>query len=71
MIDEQTQYLMTRASEETVLAIQSADPAAAAAHQGLALRYSAKAVIELTNVDDSGTGPAISGHLLTMQSGER
>jgi hypothetical protein len=47
MIDPETEYLMTRAKEEAVLAIQVQDPAAARAHHGLAVRYSAKAAIGL------------------------
>jgi hypothetical protein len=47
MIDPETEHLMTRAKEEAVLAIQAAHPAAAAAHQSMAVRYSTQAVIEL------------------------
>jgi hypothetical protein len=49
MIDPETEYVMTRAKEEAVLAIQAAHPAAAAAHQGMAVRYSTQAVIELAD----------------------
>lgn len=47
MIDPETDHLMTRAKEEAVLAIQARHPAAARAHQGLAVRYSTRAVIGL------------------------
>jgi hypothetical protein len=47
MIDPETEHLMVRAKEEAVLAIQARHPAAARAHQGMAVRYSAKAVIGL------------------------
>ena len=49
MIDPETEHLMTRAKEEAVLAIQAVHPAAAAAHQGMAVRYSTQAVIELAD----------------------
>ena len=52
MIDPETEYLMIRAKEEAVAAIQARHPAAAAAHQGLAVRYSAKAAIEIA--DEAG-----------------
>jgi hypothetical protein len=50
MIDPETEYLMIRAHEEAVLAIRAEHPAAAAAHQGLAVRYSTKAVMNLAEV---------------------
>jgi hypothetical protein len=49
MIDPETEYLMLRAKDEAVLAIRAAHPAAAAAHHGLAVRYSTKAAIVLAN----------------------
>lgn len=52
MIDPETEYLMIRAQEEAVAAIQATHPAAAAAHQGLSVRYSAKAAIEIA--DEAG-----------------
>jgi hypothetical protein len=55
MIDPETEYLMTRAMDEAVLAIRAGHPAAAAAHHGLAVRYSTKAVIDLAN--DFGRDP--------------
>jgi hypothetical protein len=53
MIDPETEHLMTRAKEEAVLAIQAKHPAAARAHQGLAVRYSTKAVMGLVEEEDS------------------
>jgi hypothetical protein len=47
MIDPETEHLMIRAKEEAVLAIRATHPAAARAHQSLAVRYSTKAVISL------------------------
>lgn len=49
MMEPETEYLMIRAREEAVLAIQAEHPAAAAAHQNLSVRYSAKAAIELAD----------------------
>jgi len=53
MIDPETEYLMARAKEEAVLAIQARHPDAAAAHQELSLRYSVKAVIELVEGEEA------------------
>ncbi len=47
MIRPETEYLMTRAKDEAVLAIRAAHPAAAEAHQAMAVRYSNRAVTEL------------------------
>jgi hypothetical protein len=52
MIDPETEYLMLRAKDEAVLAIRATHPAAAAAHQAMAVRYSTRAVIELVEADD-------------------
>jgi hypothetical protein len=53
----ETEYLLTRAQDEAVAAIQAEHPAAAAAHQRLSLLYSAKAILELGDEeDDRGTG---------------
>ena len=52
MIDPETEHLMSRAKEEAVLAIQARHPAAARAHQRMAVRYSTKAAISL--VDEGG-----------------
>jgi hypothetical protein len=52
MIDPETEYLMIRAKEEALLAIQAKHPAAARAHQGMAVRYSTKAVIGLVEEGD-------------------
>lgn len=47
MIDPETEYLMLRAQAEAILAIRAGHPAAAEAHQELAVRYSSQAVTEL------------------------
>jgi hypothetical protein len=47
MISPETEYLLTRAFDEAVLAIRSPNPAAAIAHHGLAVRYSSQAIINL------------------------
>jgi hypothetical protein len=60
MIDPETEYLMARAKEEAVLAIQAEHPAAAAAHEGLSVRYSAKAMIELADAEDNKPAPPIA-----------
>ncbi|HJQ15804.1 MAG TPA: hypothetical protein VJ859_02280 [Allosphingosinicella sp.] len=52
MISPETEHLMNRAEEEAILAIRAKHPAAARAHQGLALRYSTKAVKGLLEEDD-------------------
>jgi hypothetical protein len=52
MIDPETEHLMIRAKEEAILAIQAGNPAAARAHQGMAVRYSTKAVISLVAESD-------------------
>ncbi len=57
MIAPETEYLMVRAKEEAVRALQADHPDAAAAHQGLATLYSAKAVIELADADDADPAP--------------
>ena len=58
MIDPETEHLMLRASEEAILAIQAGHPAAARAHQGMAVRYSSKAVIGLVEEDGDPVLPA-------------
>lgn len=51
MISPETEYHMIRAMDEAVLAIRSPDPAAAAAHHGMAVRYSTLAIHELAEHD--------------------
>jgi hypothetical protein len=51
MIDPETEHLMSRAREEAVLAIQAGHPAAASAHQRMAVHYSTKAVTSLVGED--------------------
>jgi hypothetical protein len=47
MIRPETEYLMLRAQDEAVRAIQAPHPAAAAAHQRMAVSYSERALAEL------------------------
>ena len=47
MSDIEAGYLLTRAKEEAKAATQAIHPSASAAHQQLALLYSAKAILEL------------------------
>jgi hypothetical protein len=47
MIRPETEYLMLRAQDEAVRAIQAPHPAAAAAHQHIALAYSERAISAL------------------------
>ena len=57
MINPKTEYLMLRAQEEAVAALHAEHPSAAAAHQSLAVLYSAKAAIDLAaEVDADGPG---------------
>ena len=69
MIDPETEHLIARAKKQAVLAIQAEHPAAARAHQTLARRYSARAVIGLMGEKESDdqtrpTFPAVppTGH---------
>jgi hypothetical protein len=48
-----TDYYLQRAEQEAVRAIQADHPKAAAAHRGLAVRYSARAVIAIVNEQDA------------------
>ena len=50
---DDTGYLLHRAKREAVLAIQTDDPAAAAAHQGLSVRYSARAALTIAKGQDT------------------
>ena len=51
-------YYLERAQQEEVLAIQADHPKAAAAHHGLAVGYSARAVIAIVNEQDEPRGRA-------------
>ena len=51
-MDEKIQFLLRRASEESLKAMTSNEPLAADAHDGLAIRYSAKAIIALADSDE-------------------
>jgi hypothetical protein len=52
MTDRETAYLLTRAKEEAVAAIQAQNPTVSAVHQRLSLLYSAKAIIELGHEEE-------------------
>lgn len=52
MADSDTDYYLERAEQEEVLAIQADHPKAAAAHRGLSVGYSARAVIAIVNEQD-------------------
>ena len=52
MADSDTDYYLERAEQEEVLAIQADHPNAAAAHRGMAVGYSARAVIAIVNEQD-------------------
>ena len=51
MISRETEFLLSRAMDEAVLAIRSPNPQAALAHQGMAVRYSTLAIIELAEAE--------------------
>lgn len=57
MIDPETEYLLDRAKTEAVLAIQAVSPAAADAHQDMAVRYATKAVKDLVATPDAPAHP--------------
>jgi len=56
-MESTTEFLLRRASEETLKAIGSGQPEAADAHEELAIRYSSKAVAALADGDKS-TSPS-------------
>lgn len=53
------EYLLKRASEESLKAISSHQPEAADAHEELAIRYSSKAVAALAAGDEPTGGPCL------------
>ena len=55
-MEEETEFLLKRAKEEATKAIRSADERAADAHQQMAVRYSARALIRLADQDSDGEG---------------
>jgi hypothetical protein len=57
MTDTETAYLLARARDEAVAAIQAQNPAVSAVHQRLSLLYSARAAIELGH--DEEEAPAM------------
>lgn len=52
-MEEDTEFLLRRAKEEVTKAISADDERAAEAHQALAVRYSAKALIQLSAEDET------------------
>lgn len=58
-MEEETEFLLRRASQEARRAIASKSPEAAEAHEEMALRYSAKAVASLKD----GDSPADTGEM--------
>ena len=58
-MESETGFLLRRASEETRNAINSNQPQAEVAHEKMALRYSVKAIIALSDTDEDE--PAIGG----------
>jgi len=57
-MDDETEYLLKRASEEARQAIRSEHPDVAEVHQAMSVRYSAKALDLLVEEDGAGTSPA-------------
>jgi len=58
-----TDYFLQRAKREAIRAIQTDDPAAAASHQGLSVRYSARAALEILDDQDTEREKARHRHL--------
>lgn len=48
-----TDYYLQRAKAEAIRALQAEHPSAAASHQGLSVRYSARAVLGLVDEQDT------------------
>lgn len=61
-----TGYFLERAQQEAILAIQAANPAAAAAHQSLSSRYSAQVIMAI--VDEQDTGRERARHNALIES---
>lgn len=59
-MEEETEFLLKRAEEEATQAVRAADERAADAHQQMAVRYSARALIRLADQDSDGDGQAQS-----------
>ncbi|MEO6361029.1 MAG: hypothetical protein ABIO43_10715 [Sphingomicrobium sp.] len=51
-MESETEFLLRRASEESRKAMNSVQPQAEAAHDEMAMRYSVKAIIALSDVDE-------------------
>ena len=58
-MESETEFLLRRASEETRNALNSIQPQAEVAHEKMALRYTVKAIIALSDADDDE--PAVGG----------
>ena len=59
-MEEETEFLLKRAREEATQAIRAGDERVADAHQQMAVRYSAKALIRLAEQDpDEPTTPRV------------
>lgn len=56
-MDSKTEFLLRRAREESLKAVASSQPQAADAHEGLAIRYSAKAMVALADGDEPVAKP--------------
>lgn len=56
-MDSKTEFLLRRAKEESLKAMTSSQPLAADAHEGLAIRYSAKAIVALADGDEPLADP--------------
>ena len=60
-MDEDTEFLLKRAREEATRAINADSETASQAHQSMAIRYSAKALVQLTNEDENIPGTDLPG----------
>jgi hypothetical protein len=68
MADDETHYLLDRAKEEAVAAIQADHPLAEAAHQQLSILYSTRAIIEIAEAEEATSecgraGLSTGGHV--------
>lgn len=53
-MEEETEFLLKRAKEEATQAIRATDERVADAHQHMAVRYSARALLQLADQDLDG-----------------
>ena len=63
-MDDETKFLLKRAYEEATLAIKAEGESASDAHQEMAIRYSAKALAQLSNAGPEAAKPAALPHPL-------